>query len=211
MINKIIPTVFSHNKAEFDEKFSKLINISKDIQIDFMDGKFVKAKSIAISQIPNLKKYKNNFEAHLMVKKPLKYIKKLKSKGFNKVIFHYNTDDNVKTIAEIRKNGMKALLALNPEVKVWDVCYLFQLVDGLLLMGVNPGKEHQKFISSVYLKIKEIRKIDKNLPIQIDGGVNIINIRRLAKMGVSIFNTGSFVSNAKKPKKALSQLRKEIN
>src|SRR3989344_7891012 len=141
MKNQIIPTVFSHNKKEFDVRLNKLIKISKNLQIDLMDGKFVKTKSISIAEIPNLKG-KGNFEAHLMIKKPSNYITKLKSKGFKKIIFHYNTDDNVKCIAEIRKNGMLAFLALNPEIKIEEVCYLFDLIDGILLMGHVPGKEH---------------------------------------------------------------------
>jgi len=87
----IIPTIFSKNKKQFNERFNKLIKISKNIQIDFMDGKFVKAKSVQLSQIPNLKKYKNNFEAHLMVKNPESWITKLKQKGFKKIIFHYSS------------------------------------------------------------------------------------------------------------------------
>src|SRR6267378_2103541 len=97
---KIIPTVFCKNKKDFKERFSKLIKISKEIQIDFMDGRFVKSKFIDFSAIPNLKRYNNNFEAHLMVQNPIKYILKLKKKGFKKIIFHFNTDDNVKAIAE---------------------------------------------------------------------------------------------------------------
>lgn len=207
MICKIIPTVFSYNKKEFDERFGKLTKISKYLQIDFMDGKFVKAKSLPISQIPNLKRRKNNFEAHLMVKKPLKYMRLLKSKGFKKVIFHFNTDDNVKIIADIRKNGMKAFLALNPEVKIRNVCYLFPLVDGVLIMGVHPGREHQKLIPSTIKKIKEIKRIDKKIDIQVDGGVNPSNIEKLIRAGADIINTGSFVSESENPKRALDELK----
>lgn len=210
MIYQIIPTVFSHNKSEFSDRFSKLTKISKYLQIDFMDGQFVKAKSIQISQVPSLRRQKNNFEAHLMVLAPGRYIKPLKNKGFKKVIFHFDTDDNVKTIAHIKESGMRAFLALNPEVKVRDVCYLFQLLDGVLLMGVHPGKEHQKFINSTINKVKEIRRIDKNIDIQVDGGVNPLTIRKLKKAGANIFNSGSFVSSAQDPKKALSQLKKKI-
>ena len=208
MSYNITPTVFSHNKKEFEERLSRLRKISKNLQIDIMDGKFVKAKSIQISQIPNLKRYNNSFEVHLMVKKPSNYIKKLKSKGFKKIIFHFNTDDNVAVIAQIKKAKMQAFLALNPEDKVDNASYLFQLVDGILLMGHVPGKEHLGLVSSTFGKIKSIRKIDKNIKIQIDGGVNAKDIRKLAKLGVNIFNTGSFVADAQNPRKALAILKK---
>lgn len=207
MKSHIIPTVFSHNKKEFNERFAKLIKITKNLQIDIMDGRFVKAKSIKISQIPNLRG-KGNFEAHLMVKEPINYIKSLKSKGFKKVIFHFNAGDHVKTIAEIRKSGMKAFLALNPEEKVNEACYLFQLVDGILLMGHIPGKEHLGLSHSTIDKIKEIRKIYKNIDIQIDGAVNPTTIKKLKKAGANIFNTGSFVAESDNPKKTLNELKK---
>lgn len=206
---QIIPTVFSKNKKEFDLRFNKLIKVSKNLQIDFMDGKFVKAKSISLAQIPNLKG-KGNFEAHLMVKKPSNYIEKLKSKGFKKVIFHYNTDDNVKCIAKIRKNEMKCFLALNPKDEVKNVCYLFDLLNGILLMGHVPGKEHLSLLKDTFKKIKEIRKINKKINIQIDGGVNAENINSLASAGANMFNTGSFVSEVKNPKAHLKELKDNL-
>jgi len=206
MKSQIIPTVFSHNKKEFNERFSKLIKVSKNLQIDFMDGRFVRAKSIKFSQIPSLRG-KGNFEAHLMVKNPEKYIKSLKSRGFKKVIFHLNSGDNLKTIAEIRKSGMKAFLALNPEDKINESCYLFQLVDGILFMGHIPGKEHLGLSPLIIPKIKETRKINKNIDIQIDGAVNLKTIGKLKKAGANIFNIGSFVAESDNPKKALDSLR----
>ncbi len=204
---KVIPTVFAKDKSEFRNRFDKLISISRDIQIDFMDGKFVKAKSVALKDIPNLRKYKNNFEAHLMVQKPLGLIKKLKQLGFKKLIFHCNTDDNVKVIAETRKNGMKCFMALNPAIKINEVCYLFDLVDGILLMGVHPGKEHQSLLNSTYDKIKQIRKCNEKLIIQVDGGVNLKTARKLIRAGSNILNSGSFVAESDNPRKALKELK----
>ena len=122
----IIPTIFAHNKKEFSQRFQKLLPISKNLQIDFMDGKFVKSKSISLSNIPNLKKYKKNFEAHLMVKNPDNYLKKLKKKGFNKIIFHYiSTNDSEKTIKKIKQLKLSAWLAINPQVSIKKINALF--------------------------------------------------------------------------------------
>ena len=75
-MNTIIPTIFSKNKKEFDERLKKLLRVSRSLQIDIMDGKFVKAKSIPIKEIPKLQK-NHVFEAHLMCKSPDRYIKKI--------------------------------------------------------------------------------------------------------------------------------------
>ena len=85
---KIIPTIFATNKSDFDKRFNLLRKISKNLQIDFMDGKLVDSKSISLNEVPNLSRYKNNFEAHLMVKNPDRWISDLEKKGFSKVIFH---------------------------------------------------------------------------------------------------------------------------
>jgi len=208
---RIIPTIFAKNKSDFILRFNKLIKISKNLQIDFMDGKFVRSKGINLSAIPNLKKYKNNFEAHLMVKNPSSYIDKLKKKGFKKIIFHYSSLDNQKKIEnliiKIKKAKLSVFIAINPKVPVKKVAPFITSVNGILLMGVHPGKEHQKFISTTYNKIKELRKISKRITIQVDGGVNPAIVKKLKKSGLDIANSGSFISESKDPRKALAKLK----
>jgi ribulose-phosphate 3-epimerase len=204
---KIIPTIFAHNKKEFDKRFNKLINISKNLQIDFMDGKFVPAKSVQLKDIPNLKKYKNNFEAHLMCFSPEKYILGLKNKGFKKVIFHIEATKNPeKIIQKIKHLKMQPMIAINPETNVKDL----PKEVSVLLMGVHPGKEHQSFIQKVYNKIKELRKINKKTFIQVDGGVNEKFAKKLAKLKVNAVNSGSYISNSENPKKVYRKLIQSV-
>jgi ribulose-phosphate 3-epimerase len=212
-MNQIIPTVFSTNKEKFDERFNKLVKISKDIQIDFMDGYFVGNESILLKRLPNLKKYKINFEIHLMAKNPEKYIDEAKKLGFKKIIFHYESLwDNkncLSLIKKIKSLKMKAFIALSPETSSSKITPLLKSIDGVLLMGVHPGAEHQEIIPRTYAKIKEIRKYSKTLPIQIDGGVNLATLKKLKESGATIFNSGSFISNSSDPKKALKQLEND--
>lgn len=205
---KIIPTVFATNKKEFGERFRKLISVSRELHIDFMDGKFVKSKSILPGQITNLKKYRNVFEAHLMVNYPEKYLAKLKQKGFRKVIVHFESTKEIdKTLSESKSLKLKTFLAINPETKVSSVYSHLRIVDGILLMGVNPGKEHQKLVSSTVKKIQTLRKINRKVTIQIDGGVNEKTAPKLIKAGATILNSGSFISDAINPKEALRKLK----
>src|SRR3989344_8449285 len=121
----IIPTIFSRNKKEFNQKFQKLQPISKKLQIDFIDGKFVPEKSVLIYQIPELKNYDNEFEAHLMVKNPLREIKILKEKGFKKIIFHYESlvieKKILKVIETIRKHSLICYIAINPKTEINNI------------------------------------------------------------------------------------------
>jgi len=175
-----------------------------------MDGNFVKAKSIQLSQIPNLKKYKINFEAHLMVKNPKPLIIKLKQKGFQKIIFHYSALKDTQKINYlikfIKDQKMQSWIAINPEVKVESILPFFFEVHGVLFMGVHPGEEHQKFIGDVYRKIKLLKKINTSIIIQVDGGVNDKTTKKLAKLGVNYINSGSYISNSENPKKVYIKL-----
>ena len=180
---------------------------AKNIQIDFMDGNFVNAKSVPLKDIPNLKKYDKNFEAHLMCLHPEKYLKKLKNKGFKKIIFHIEATKNPeKTIKEIKKLKFISFIAINPETKIEKILPFLSKVSGILFLGVYPGKEHQKFILQVYKKIKKLKKINKKITIQVDGGINEKVAKKLAKLKVNIINSGSFISDSKNPKQMLKKL-----
>lgn len=211
MKHKIIPTIFAKNKKQFNGRLKKLLPIAKDLHIDFMDGKFVKAKGIKIKDLQNLQKYNKKFEAHLMVMNPAKYVLALKKKGFKKIIFHYEAvkdkDKILELIYYIKNKGMKAIIAINPETIIDKIKYFLHEIDGVLLMGVHPGREHQKFIIKVYGKIKKLRKMNKKIKIQIDGGVNLQIARKLGNLGVDILNSGSFVADAENPARALRELK----
>jgi len=211
MEREIIPTVFAKSRKYFTSRLENLRKISKEIQIDIMDGVFVSNKSIGIEEIPNLSKLKNRFEAHLMVKTPEIYIDKLKRKGIKKIIFHYESFKDkwkiLELINKIKDRKMEAWIAVNPETDVDFIIQFVNEVDGVLFMGVNPGMEHQRFINRVYSKIEELRKFKKDIKMQVDGGINIKTAGKLGKIGVDIINTGSFVAESYNPQKALRDLK----
>lgn len=208
---KIIPTVFSKNKKGFEEKFNRLRNVSKYLQIDFMDGEFVKAKGVLLKDIPNLKKYDNSIEAHLMVNCPEKWILPLAKKGFKKIIFHYESQNNdeeiLNTTLEIKKNKLEPVLAVNPKTKYSEIKNILNIFKIVQLMGVEPGKEQQTFDSSVYNKIKIIKKNHPKIKVQIDGGANIQTVAKLKSAGADIICSGSFVAKSKNPKEAIRLLK----
>lgn len=210
---RVIPTVFAHNKKEFYERFEKLRRISRTLQIDFMDGKFVKARSVELKEIPDLDDYWGKFEAHLMVKNPEKYIDRLKEKGFDKIIFHIEAVKDKEIIGliwEIKNKRVEAWIAVNPATKIEKIKEFLGEIDGILIMGVYPGKEHQKFISSVYENIKKLRGIDRKVPIQVDGGVNLDVAEKLGKLGVDYINSGAFVAESENPRRVIKLLNKAL-
>lgn len=209
---KVIPTVFSKNKKEFDERFEKLKKISREIQIDFMDGKFVKGKSTKIEDIPNMFGLGIIVEAHLMVKNPKDWIDDLRKKFFGRIIFHYeavkNNQEALRIIRSIRKHGMHAILAIDSKTDIKKIEKLIPALHHILIMGVKAGKEKQKLLKTTFNKIKYMKEHHPQIKIQIDGGVNKQTAKQLKKAGADILNTGSYVSDAKNPKKALEELEK---
>ena len=211
-MNQIIPTIFAKSKKEFDERFSKVIPISKNIQIDFMDGKFVKSKSIQLSQLEDLKKFNKNFEAHLMVSNPSRYIKILKQKGFKKIFFHFESVENPeKIIAQIKKEKLIPGIVFNPKTSFNSIIKIKDSVPIIMFMGHAPGVEKIPFDLKVLEKIKKLRATDKKIKIQIDGGATPQIIKKLAKAKVDYVNSGSHISNSKNPKQALKELNLLFN
>lgn len=212
---KIIPTILAVSRKKFNEKFNILIELSKEIQIDFMDGQFVEKKSVKLSDVPNLRNFDNKFEAHLMVENPGKWVKRLKNKGFDKVIFHWSTlsdeEEVKKVINEIHKLDMEAFVAINPEIREDEVIPVIEEADGILIMGVRPGKEKQDLLYKTYYKLENLRAMSKKVVLQVDGGVNLVTAPDLIKSGANILNSGSFISKSKDPEGAYEKLCDVIN
>lgn len=206
-LKNVIPTVFATSVKDFTPRFKKVLASNPiNIHIDFMDGKLVKANGIPLTKFPNLKRLKPNFEAHLMVKSPSSYISKLKEKGFNKIIIHIESSFASSLPNKIRDNNMSAWLAINPKTPLKKIISIHQHFDGILFMGVVPGKESQSLLPSVLKKIKSFHAIFPNVPIQVDGGVNLITAPKLKKLHVTNINSGSFISSSIDPSKSLNQL-----
>ncbi|PIN92928.1 hypothetical protein COU54_05025 [Candidatus Pacearchaeota archaeon CG10_big_fil_rev_8_21_14_0_10_31_24] len=216
MKTEIIPTVFAYDKKEFDERYNILIKISRKLQIDFMDGKLVSSSGVKLKEIEGLHKG-IFFEAHLMVRNPEKWIGECKKKGFKKILFHYESSKNLMKLQRVveytHRNKMQAFITFNPETKIDKIvdCVSFlKNLEGVMLMGVHPGKEHQSLDKNIFSRLKELRKKFPKITLQVDGGTNDKNVSGIAKAGANIINTGSFVASAENPKNALNILKENI-
>ena len=120
---------------------------------------------------------------------------------------HFESTKNPeKIIFQSKKLYLNVWLAVNPETPIEKVLEFLNQVDGILFLGVRPGKEHQSFIPEVFNKIKFLRAARKKIKIQVDGGVNEKIAKKLAKLKVNFANSGSFVSDSENPKEAIRKL-----
>lgn len=188
----IIPAILAHSKNEF---LHKLEIIEKKyphrrFQIDVLDGQFVPyhawAKKHDITQL-KLK----HFDVHLMTLHPEKQIRTWRDSGADRIFFHYEATANPELVIDtIRRRGMRAGIALNPETNIGAIRLLLPRLDAILLMGEHPGYGGQPFRKTIIAKIKSMRKIAPDMPIVIDGGVTQISAPLLLKAGATEIVSG---------------------
>lgn len=173
-----------------------------------MDGKFVKNKSLNFDfKIPKGKKY----EAHLMVKNPYDWIKK-NYKKVDKIIFHIESTKTEKEILEIlnflKKKKKKIGIAINPRTKIEKITPYLNDINLVTIMTVIPGKYGAKFIPKPLQKIKTIKAVNKQIKIEVDGGINIKTIK-FAK-DANYFIIGSYLQKSNNPEQNYKKLKKEV-
>lgn len=145
-----------------------------------------------------------------MIVNPEKYVEKFIEAGANIITFHPDVcRDVMGTLKLIRSKGAKAGLVVNPDVNVNVLVPYINYMDIILLMGVFPGFGGQKFIESVYDKIDAARELigDRNIELELDGGVTEDNIDEMLRRGVNVVVGGSAVFNSRDPEASIRRLR----
>jgi len=210
---EVIPSILVRTSDKLRSQLKKISKYFEKVQIDIADGKFVGNKTIQAASFKGIKP-KIKLEVHLMVKNPEKYINDWKKVGAKSLIFHYEACRNEKKVNEvigkIKKNKMKIGIALNPRTSAKKIKPFLKKVDTVLLMTVNPGWQGQKFLMSQLKKIRQIRKWNKKIDIEVDGGLKPGTACLAAKAGANKLVAGSFVVRHKSVRKALDELKKDV-
>ena len=214
---KIAPSILASN---FSILGKEIVDISKAgadyIHFDIMDGNFVPNITFGPDTVRYLRKYtKKTFDIHLMIKPVNKFLIPFIKAGADIISFHPETVKNVdKTIKVIKSYKKKIGLVLNPNIKENKIFPYLNKIDLILVMTVYPGFGGQKFMKSQLKKIEKIHeKIKKeklNIDIEVDGGINISNAKKVIQAGANILVAGTacFKGGKKFYKKNLYSLRK---
>lgn len=200
---KLAPSILSADFANLLEDVKKIEAGGADyIHVDVMDGHFVPNISFGAPVMKCLNgKTMVPYDVHLMIENPDNYIADFVTPQTEYITVHQEACRHLhRTIQNIKAQGIKAGVSINPATPVNTLSCILEDVDLVLIMSVNPGFGGQKFISQSVSKVRELAKIKKerglSFAIEIDGGVTLDNAKMLAEAGVEIAVAGSAVFKA---------------
>jgi ribulose-phosphate 3-epimerase len=214
MDHLVSPSLLS---ADFSNLAKAVLLVNKSvadwIHCDIMDGVFVPNISFGFPVVEAVKKIADKpLDVHLMIVDPDRYIVRWKEAGADILTVQYEACTHLqRTVTEIRNLGMKAGVAINPHTPVSLLKNTLPYIDMVLIMTVNPGFGGQSFIMESYSKIAELRKmIDSGkykVLIEVDGGIDTKNARKLIETGVNVLVAGNTVFNSKDPVDIIRKLK----
>jgi ribulose-phosphate 3-epimerase len=213
-MNKFVsPSILAADFSNLSKEVA-IINKSKAswLHCDVMDGVFVPNLSFGFPIIETLKRISEKpLDVHLMIVEPEKFIERFCSIGIDILTIHAEACRHLqRAIVQIKEKGSKAGISLNPHTPVETLSEVISEIDFVLIMSVNPGFGGQKFIENTYDKVDKLKKMillsNSSAMIQVDGGIDLTNARKLFDHGVDILVAGTSIFHSADPVKAIEDL-----
>lgn len=214
MPHLVAPSVLSADFANLQRDVEMINRSEADwFHVDVMDGVFVPNISFGFPVIKAVKKYAAKpLDVHLMIVDPDRYTQAFKEAGADILTVHLEACTHLhRSIQNIKSHGMKAGVAINPHTSIHLLQDIIADIDLVCMMSVNPGFGGQKFIENTYTKVKDLRQLigDKKSQalIEIDGGVDLNNHKKLVECGAGVLVAGNTVFSSPDPVQTIALLK----
>ena len=197
---ELLPSILSADFSRLGEELHCIEEAGVSmVHIDVMDGNFVPSISLGMPVLASMRKVSNlTFDVHLMVEEPDRYVEEIAAAGADTIGVHAEACTHLhKTVTHIKNLGKKACVVLNPATPLSVLDYLWPHLDSILLMKVNPGFGGQTYLPEITEKIRclreKIEELGRDIPIEVDGGIKLSNVREVIEAGARFIVAGSSV------------------
>lgn len=203
---EIVPSILSADFARLADEIARVetAGVTK-VHLDIMDGHFVPNLTIGPPVVRSIRRAtKLTLDLHLMVQDPDEFAPRFIQAGADMVSVHQEVCPHLdRTLRMIQAEGARAGVVINPATPIALLDEVLELADYVLVMSVNPGFEAQRFLPNALRKIQMLdrrrRELGVQLPIEIDGGVNLDNIGEVVRAGCDWIVAGSTIFHSDDP------------